>query len=169
MVPLLVRVAVPLVEFRITPAAGRPKRSDPPVRPTCQPPFTDPPDAMLTITSCTAFATIPVLNCPVVKIFVAFTCTVPVGVAVNTGVDRNSLGDLAIKLVLSAKMPTAPEPLVVIGPEEVTLMLPPPERAAVAAKLRNARADVIHRDWRIQKAERPNAVTVVAKTGIWSC
>src|SRR6478735_8520570 len=103
MLPLLVRVAMPPVELRITPAAGRLNRPEPPVRLGCQPPLTDPPAAMLTITSSAPFATIPVLNCPLVVTLVAFTCTVPVGAAVNTGVVvRNSLGELATKFVLSA-------------------------------------------------------------------
>ena len=130
MLPKLFRVAVPPLEFRITPAAGRPKRPEPPVRPACQPPFTDPPGAMLTVAPSAPFATIPVLNCPVVVTFVAFTSTVP-GVPVNTGVARNSLGKLLTKLVASAKMPIEPEPFVVIWPMDVTLMLPPPERAAM--------------------------------------
>src|SRR5262249_61388827 len=36
-----------------------------------------------------------------------------------------------IMLLLSARMPTAPEPVVVIGPEELTLTFPLPERAAM--------------------------------------
>ena len=84
MLPKLVRVVVPPVEFRMTPAAGRP-RLETPVRSACQPPLTDPPGAMLTVTLPTPFAKIPLLNSPVV----------------------------------------------VIGPEEVTLMLPPLERAAM--------------------------------------
>ena len=68
MMPLLVRVPVPPDEFRMTPAAGRPKGPEPPVRPACQPPITDTPDAMLTATLPPVIATIPLLNSPVVLI-----------------------------------------------------------------------------------------------------
>src|SRR3954454_23237374 len=83
--PLLVRVPMPPVGFRMTPAAvaGRPKGPEQPVRPACQPPITDTPDAMLTAALPPVIATIPLLNSPVV----------------------------------------------LIGPVEVTLMLPPPEVA----------------------------------------
>src|SRR5262249_53585003 len=81
MLPLLVSVAVPVSELKITPAAGRPGRpgrSSRPkgleptlVRSACQPPFTDPPGAMLTATSPPPVALIAVLNCPVVDTLVA--------------------------------------------------------------------------------------------------
>src|SRR6478736_10145208 len=83
MLPSLVRVAVPPVEPRITPAAGRPKPAR--VEPTpstsgCQPPITDTPGATLTVTllpgapgagSPRLIALIPVLNCPVVEILLS--------------------------------------------------------------------------------------------------
>ena len=52
MLPSLVRVAVPPVELRITPAAGRAKSvlEPTPVTPACHPPFTDTPCATLTAT-----------------------------------------------------------------------------------------------------------------------
>ena len=68
MLPLLVRVAVPPDEPRITPAAGRPKAGPTLVRSACQPPITDTPDAMLTATLPPVIATIPLLNSPVVVI-----------------------------------------------------------------------------------------------------
>ena len=52
MLPSLFRVAVPPVEFRITPAAGRAKSvlEPTPVTPACHPPFTDTPCVTLTVT-----------------------------------------------------------------------------------------------------------------------
>src|SRR5262249_39132677 len=85
MLPPLVRVASPPAESRMTPAAGRPKPPDPPVRPVCQPPITDPLDVMLMEAPPPVIAIIPLLNSPVV----------------------------------------------VIGPEEVTFMLPLPEAARI--------------------------------------
>ena len=77
---------MPPVELRITPAAGRPRGGPTLVRSACQPPITDPPDGMLTVTSPPpAVALIPVLNCPVVDTLVALTCTVPVVDGADTG------------------------------------------------------------------------------------
>ena len=106
MLPSLVRVAVPPVELRITPAAGRAKNvlEPTPVTPACHPPITDTPGATLTATlppgvpgSPVLIALIPVLNCPVVEtLLIALTCTVPV--------------------VEAAQMPCASAPCVVIAP-----------------------------------------------------
>src|SRR5262245_47389321 len=170
MLPLLVRVAVPLAELKITPAAGRPGRpgrsSRPkgleptPVTPACHPPITDTPCATLTATSPPGapgspvlIALIPVLNCPVVEtLLVALTCTVPVVELAQMPCELAPCVEIApgavtlmgppspggapkivalITLPLSAKMPIAPEPVVVIGPPETTLMLPLPARAAM--------------------------------------
>ena len=136
MLPLLVRVAVPPVELRITPAAGRPKKREPTlVRSACQPPITDAPCAMLTVTPPPPVALIPVLNCPVVEtLLVALTCTVPVVEVAQIPCDLAPCVVIAPDAVtvigpppLSATMPRAPEPFVVIGPVELTLMLPLPE------------------------------------------
>ena len=115
MLPSLVRVAVPPVELRITPAAGRAKSvlEPTPVTPACHPPITDTPCATLTATllpgvpgSPVLIALIPVLNCPVVEtLLIALTSTVPV--------------------VEAAQMPCASAPCVVIAPDDVTVMFPP--------------------------------------------
>src|SRR5262249_44827388 len=157
MLPSLVSVAVPLAELKITPAAGRPGRPSRPkgleptlVRSACQPPFTDPPT--LTVTSPPPVALIAVLNCPVVDTFIALTCTVLVVELAQMPCEFAPCVEIApnvvtlmgppapggapkivalIILPLSARMPSAPEPVVVIGPTETTLMLPLPERAAM--------------------------------------
>src|SRR5262245_50144624 len=64
MLPLLISVAGPPVEFRVTPAAGRPNAGPTLVRSGCQPPITDPPDTMLMALPLVV-ATIPLLNSPV--------------------------------------------------------------------------------------------------------
>src|SRR6516162_1547873 len=162
--PSLVRVAVPPAEPRITPAAGRPKVGPTLVRSACQPPVTDPPDGMLTVTLLPPVPLIPVLtaliavlNCPVVDTLAALTCTGPVveaaqmpcasapcveitsGAVTVIGPPGVSIGLFMIVLLLlrilplSARMPNAPEPFVVIGPdkEESTVTLPLTERAAM--------------------------------------
>jgi hypothetical protein len=105
------------VELRITPAAGRPRKfpvgSEPTlVRSACQPPITDPPDGMLTVTLPPPVplipgltALIPALNCPVVDTVVAVTCT-----------------GLVVEL---AQMPCDTSPVVEIGPDAVTMTAPP--------------------------------------------
>ena len=116
MLPSLVSVAVPPVELRMTPEAGRPPKYTVPlpvsVRPGCQPPITDPPGVTFTVTSLPPVplipelaALIPMLNCPVVDTLVALTCTVPV--------------------VEVAQMPCPSTPCVVIAPEAVTVIGPP--------------------------------------------
>src|SRR5262245_61761152 len=112
MLPLLVRVAVPPVELRITPAAGNPKTGPTLVTSGCQPPMIDPPEGMLTVTlpPTVLIALIPALNCPVVDTLAAFITTGPV--------------------VELAQMPCASGPCVVIGAEESTVMLPPPNETA---------------------------------------
>src|SRR4029077_9915414 len=110
MLPLLVRVAGPPLEPRITPADGRPKVGPTLVRSGCHPPITNTPCATLTATlppgvpvagSPVLIALIPVLNCPVVEtLLVALTCTVPV--------------------VDAAQMPCASAPCVEIAPDAVT-------------------------------------------------
>src|SRR5262249_50083391 len=143
-----------------TPAAGRPGRpgrSSRPkgleptlVRSACQPPLTDPPT--LTLTSPPPVALIAVLNCPVEDTLVALTCTVPVVELAQIPCELAPCVEMApvavtlmgppapggapkivalITLPLSAKMPIAPGPVVVIGPRESTLMLPLPARAAM--------------------------------------
>ena len=117
MLPKLVRVAVPPAELKTTPAEGRPPKfpvgSEPTlVRSACQPPITDPPDGMLTLTLPPPVplipglaALIPTLNCPGVDTFVAVTCTLPV--------------------VELAQMPCDTSPCVEIAPDAApTLMLP---------------------------------------------
>src|SRR5262245_59422540 len=162
MLPSLVRVAVPPIELRITPAAGRPKVGPTLVRSVCQPPITDPPDGMLTVTLPPPVPLIPVLtaliavlNCPLVDTLVALTCTGPVVEAAQMpcasapcveiapdavtvmGPPGVSIGLFTILLPLlrilplSARMPNAPELVVVIGPEELTPALPLTERAAM--------------------------------------
>ena len=126
MLPSLVRVAVPPVELRITPAAGRAKNvlEPTPVTPACHPPITDTPCATLTATlppgvpgSPLLIALIPVLNCPVVETLLnALTCTVPV--------------------VEAAQMPCASAPCVVIAPDAVTMMFPPGSAGAFCVALR---------------------------------
>jgi hypothetical protein len=79
MLPLLVRVAMPPIELRKTPVACKPYVGPTLVRSACQPPVTDPPDAMLTATPpVPAVALIAVPNCPNVDTLVALTCTDPV-------------------------------------------------------------------------------------------
>ena len=142
MLPSLVRVAVPPVELRITPAAGRPKVGPTLVRSACQPPITDAPCGMLTVTPPPPVALIPVLNCPGVEtLLVALTCTVPVVVEVaQIPCDLEPCVVIAPDAAtvtgpppLSATMPRAPEPFVVIGPVELILMLPLPEAARIPA------------------------------------
>ena len=134
MLPSLVRVAVPPVELRITPAAGRPKSVEPtPVRSACQPPITDTPGATLTVTLPRGppVALIPVLNCPVVETL----CRIDLHRAGRRGGpdamrfsalrrDRPVRPTAAVNVIvyvpLSATMPSASAPFVVIGPEEVT-------------------------------------------------
>ena len=119
MLPLLVRVAVPPDEPRITPAAGSPLTSPTLVRSACHPPITDPPDATLTATLPPAVALIAAPNCPMVSTSVALTVTV----AGCGPVKKNPL---------SALIPIALEPSVVlIGPKELMVILPPPEKAAM--------------------------------------
>ena len=78
MLPSLVRVAVPPVEFRITPADGRLNQLTPALsRSACQPPITDPPGATLTVTFPFAVALIAVLNSPLVVTLAAVICTNP--------------------------------------------------------------------------------------------
>ncbi len=208
MLPSLFRVAVPPVELRITPAAGRAKSvlEPTPVTPACHPPITDTPCATLTATlppgvpgSPLLIALIPVLNCPVVETLLsALTCTVPVVEAaqmpcasapcvviapdaVTVMFPPGSSGApccVALCIVpLSATMPSASAPFVVIGPDEATvtppLLMPgpPPLRARARMPMplpalgRNARAGVIHQDWResAAMAQRPNTDWVVAK------
>src|SRR5262245_10663464 len=147
MLPLLVRVAVPPVELKKTPADGRPGRPkglEPmPVGRACQPPITGPPT--LTVTSPPPVALIAVLNCPVVDTLVALTCTVPVVELAQMPCAPAPCVEIApsaltimgpppgplIMVPASARMPIALTPLVVISPEEVTLMPPPPEAAAM--------------------------------------
>ena len=132
MLPLLVRVAMPPVEFRITPADGRPGRpkglEPTPVRRACQPPITDPPTD-LTVTSPPPVALIAVLNCPVVDTLVALTCTGPV--------------------VELAQMPCAPAPCVEIAPCAATLMSPPARSGDYGAGVGEDAhcTDAARRDW----------------------
>src|SRR5262249_414879 len=120
MLPLLVRVALPPADPSTTPGEGRPpkfpKGAGPegsvptPARSACQPPITDPPGVMLTITLPPGapvagipvlVAFIPALNRPVVDTLVALTCTGPV--------------------VEAAQMPCATSPRVEIAPDAVTI------------------------------------------------
>src|SRR5262249_34872591 len=65
MLPLLIRVAVPADEPRITPAADRPEVTPTLVTSGCQPPLINPPDGMLTVTPpLPPVALIAVPNCP---------------------------------------------------------------------------------------------------------
>src|SRR5262249_6778846 len=64
MLPLLVSVAGPPVEFRITPAAGRPNAGPTLLRAGCQPPITEPTHPMV-MAFTPVIATIPVLTSPV--------------------------------------------------------------------------------------------------------
>ena len=117
MLPSLVRVAVPPVELRITPAAGRAKNvlEPTPVTPACHPPIyryaLRNVDRHVTARGPVTgtpllIALIPVLNCPVVETLLnALTSTVPV--------------------VEAAQMPCASAPCVVIAPDAVTMMFPP--------------------------------------------
>jgi hypothetical protein len=136
MKPLLVRVEPP-GELRKIPAACRPYVSPTPVRPACQPPFTDPAWTLTVTAPLPLVALIPVPNSPwaSTSLFVV-TFTEPV-IGVGTGfIGWTSVSNpgllRSIVPLLSASMPTAFEPFVVlIGPEEFTVMLPMPEERAV--------------------------------------
>src|SRR4029077_7233359 len=126
------------------------------VRSACQPPITDPPDGMLTIALPPPVplipgltALMPTLYCPMADTFVALTCTGPVvelaqmprATSPNVEIAPGAVimtappgceglpFELLRNAPLSSTMPSEPVPFVVIGPDELIVILPLPPKA----------------------------------------